>query len=373
MDDSGPPLLPPAAGRARLRRPTTRRPPDGQLRLPRSATARRGEAVAVDPAYGVRRAGRPRSAPTGCRLTGVLVDPLAPRPRRRRPDGLRHRGRRASCSARDDVGAGARAARRSRVGEARDRRCPTPTSSLHDSGDIVMVGDIPITLHAHARAHARAASASWSTAGSSPATRCSSTAAAAPTCPAATPTQMYESLTQRLATVPDDTVLYPGHLYSPEPSATMGETRGTQLRVPHPDARAVADAFRGDWARVSVRIDGRPSRLRRRRGLRPGARRVTLVVRYGQEDEHDGLAADELTPPHGTFLRRVARRDRSRVRRAPPHRRPRSARSSACTSCPDARRRGVATRPAHRARAHARRDRVRAPRSSRPAPPSPRR
>ena len=36
---------------------------------------------------------------------------------------------------------------------------------------------------------------------------------------------MYESITQRLATVPDDTVLFPGHLYSPEPSATMGDTR----------------------------------------------------------------------------------------------------------------------------------------------------
>ena len=36
---------------------------------------------------------------------------------------------------------------------------------------------------------------------------------------------MYESLTQRLAKVPDDTVLYPGHLYSAAPSATMGETR----------------------------------------------------------------------------------------------------------------------------------------------------
>jgi hydroxyacylglutathione hydrolase len=36
---------------------------------------------------------------------------------------------------------------------------------------------------------------------------------------------MYESITQRLAAVPDDTVLFPGHLYSPEPSATMGETR----------------------------------------------------------------------------------------------------------------------------------------------------
>ena len=36
---------------------------------------------------------------------------------------------------------------------------------------------------------------------------------------------MYETLTQRLARISDDTVLFPGHLYSPEPSATMGETR----------------------------------------------------------------------------------------------------------------------------------------------------
>jgi len=37
--------------------------------------------------------------------------------------------------------------------------------------------------------------------------------------------QLYESLTQRLAKVPDDTILFPGHLYSAEPSASMGETR----------------------------------------------------------------------------------------------------------------------------------------------------
>ncbi len=39
------------------------------------------------------------------------------------------------------------------------------------------------------------------------------------------PEQMWFSLTQRLARVPDETVLYPGHLYSADPSATMGETR----------------------------------------------------------------------------------------------------------------------------------------------------
>ncbi len=55
---------------------------------------------------------------------------------------------------------------------------------------------------------------------------------------------MYESLTTRLAQVPDDTVLYPGHLYSPEPSATMGETRARNyvFRLPHP--RAVDDDVR---------------------------------------------------------------------------------------------------------------------------------
>jgi glyoxylase-like metal-dependent hydrolase (beta-lactamase superfamily II) len=43
--------------------------------------------------------------------------------------------------------------------------------------------------------------------------------------PGSDPEAMYESLTTRLARVPDDAILYPGHLYSPEPSASMGDTR----------------------------------------------------------------------------------------------------------------------------------------------------
>lgn len=43
--------------------------------------------------------------------------------------------------------------------------------------------------------------------------------------PGGDPEALYFSLTQRLAKVPDDAVLFPGHLYSPEPSAPMGETR----------------------------------------------------------------------------------------------------------------------------------------------------
>ncbi|MGH9018461.1 MAG: MBL fold metallo-hydrolase [Acidimicrobiales bacterium] len=48
--------------------------------------------------------------------------------------------------------------------------------------------------------------------------------------------QMYESLTTRLARFDDGTVLYPGHRYSPEPSAGLGEVRQTnyvfRLRTP---------------------------------------------------------------------------------------------------------------------------------------------
>lgn len=48
---------------------------------------------------------------------------------------------------------------------------------------------------------------------------------------------LYESLTTRLARFGDDTVLYPGHRYSPEPSATMGATRArnTVFRVRSPE------------------------------------------------------------------------------------------------------------------------------------------
>ena len=43
--------------------------------------------------------------------------------------------------------------------------------------------------------------------------------------PGGDPAALYDSLTQKLAKVPDDAVLFPGHLYSAEPSATMSETR----------------------------------------------------------------------------------------------------------------------------------------------------
>ena len=94
----------------------------------------------------------------------------------------------------------------------------------HTSGDVVRVGELDVEL-VHTPGH-------------TPGSQCFSVAGRLVSgdtlfldgcgrtdLPGGDPEQMYESLTTRLARFGDDTVLYPGHLYSPEPSATMGETR----------------------------------------------------------------------------------------------------------------------------------------------------
>ena len=104
----------------------------------------------------------------------------------------------------------------------------------HASGDTVTVGDIPISL--------------IHTPGHTPGSQCflvDGKLVAGDTLflngcgrtdlPGSDPEQMYYSLTQRLADVPDDAVLYPGHLYSEKPSATMAETRSRNV-VFRPDS-----------------------------------------------------------------------------------------------------------------------------------------
>lgn len=94
----------------------------------------------------------------------------------------------------------------------------------HSSGDVVHAGQVPIEL--------------IHTPGHTPGSQCfllDGRLVAGDTLflegcgrtdlPGGDPAQLYDSLTHRLAKVPDDTVLFPGHLYSAEPSATMGETR----------------------------------------------------------------------------------------------------------------------------------------------------
>jgi glyoxylase-like metal-dependent hydrolase (beta-lactamase superfamily II) len=94
----------------------------------------------------------------------------------------------------------------------------------HESSDIVTVGEIPIEL--------------IHTPGHTPGSQCflvdgclvSGDTLFLDGCgrtdlPGGDPAALYDSLTHRLAKVPDDAMLFPGHLYSAEPSATMSETR----------------------------------------------------------------------------------------------------------------------------------------------------
>ncbi len=100
------------------------------------------------------------------------------------------------------------------------------TDSLvgHESGDTISVGEIEVTL--------------IHTPGHTPGSQCflvEGCLVAGDTLflegcgrtdlPGSDPAEMYLTLTQRLAQVPDDTILYPGHLYSALPSQPMGETR----------------------------------------------------------------------------------------------------------------------------------------------------
>jgi glyoxylase-like metal-dependent hydrolase (beta-lactamase superfamily II) len=94
----------------------------------------------------------------------------------------------------------------------------------HSSGDVVMVGDIPIEL--------------IHTPGHTPGSQCFMLDGALVSgdtlflegcgrtdLPGGDPLALYESLTQKLSKVPDDSILFPGHLYSATPCASMGETR----------------------------------------------------------------------------------------------------------------------------------------------------
>ncbi len=106
------------------------------------------------------------------------------------------------------------------------RAAGVPEADLvgHDSGDVVTVGEIPVTL--------------LHTPGHTPGSQCflvEGRLVAGDTLflngcgrtdlPGSDPAAMYRSLTTTLAQVPDETVLFPGHLYSEKPSAAMGEVR----------------------------------------------------------------------------------------------------------------------------------------------------
>jgi len=180
-----------------------------------------GEAVAVDPAYGVGDLVEMLDT-EGLRLTGVLAthwhaDHIGGDLMGYPIEGIRDLLA-MDASARVHI-------QRPEADWVKNRTGVSDSDLvLHESGDTVMVGEIPVKL-IHTPGH---------TAGS----QCflvDGKLVAGDTLfldgcgrsdlPDSDPDAMYDSLTKKLATIPDDTLLYPGHLYSPEPYASMGETR----------------------------------------------------------------------------------------------------------------------------------------------------
>jgi glyoxylase-like metal-dependent hydrolase (beta-lactamase superfamily II) len=191
----------------------------------------KGEAVVVDPAYAVDELIEILDN-DGMRLTGVLgthyhADHLG--------GSIFGHGIEGICelTGRADVEARVHVQRLEAEYVVRNTGVSESDLVLHDSGDVVMAGDIPITL--------------MHTPGHTPGSQCflvdgklvSGDTLFLDGCgrtdlPGSDPDAIYESITKRLAVVPDDTILYPGHRYSYEPSASMGETRAHNVvfRVP---------------------------------------------------------------------------------------------------------------------------------------------
>jgi hydroxyacylglutathione hydrolase len=194
-----------------------------------------GEAMIVDPAYGVRELIEIAGA-DAMRITGALVTHYHPDHVGGDLMGYPIEGVRELLAI-DDVSAPLHVQRPEAQGVKYVTGASDSDLVLHDSGDEVRVGDIPVHL--------------LHTPGHTPGSQCflvDGRLVAGDTLflegcgrtdlPGGDPEAMYESITHRLAAVPDDTVLYPGHLYSPEPSATMGDTRRRNyvFRFPSRDA-----------------------------------------------------------------------------------------------------------------------------------------
>ncbi|MBV9953537.1 MAG: MBL fold metallo-hydrolase [Acidimicrobiia bacterium] len=183
-----------------------------------------GEAVAIDPAYDVDGILQTLEA-DGMRLVGTLATHYHPDHVGGSLGGYGIQGIREILE-RESVPIHVQADEAEWVEKATDVGVDAMTT--HSSGDTVMVGEIPITL--------------IHTPGHTPGSQCflvDGRLVAGDTLfldgcgrtdlPGGDPEEMYLSLTQRLALVPDDVVLFPGHLYSEKPSATMAETRDRNM------------------------------------------------------------------------------------------------------------------------------------------------
>lgn len=183
-----------------------------------------GEAVLVDPAYDVNALVDALEA-DGMRCTGVLATHYHPDHVGGSMMGFELEGV-AALLERIDVPIHIQAQEAEYV---RKVTGVTDESLVeHASGDIVRVGDVEIEL--------------IHTPGHTPGSQCflvDGRLVAGDTLfldgcgrtdlPGSDPEQMYESLTTRLGRVSDDAILCPGHQYSAEATATMGNTRARNI------------------------------------------------------------------------------------------------------------------------------------------------
>jgi glyoxylase-like metal-dependent hydrolase (beta-lactamase superfamily II) len=107
----------------------------------------------------------------------------------------------------------------------------------HEGGDVVEVGGVKVRL-LHTPGHTPGSQCFLVEAPGRPGALVSGDTLFLGSCgrvdlPGSNPEHMYESLHGTLGKLPDETLLYPGHLYSAAPSSTMGEQKRTNpyLRV----------------------------------------------------------------------------------------------------------------------------------------------
>ncbi|MSO37534.1 MAG: MBL fold metallo-hydrolase [Acidimicrobiia bacterium] len=190
-----------------------------------------GDALVVDPAYAVQDlvdiAGQDGMAITGALVTHYHPDHVGGSMMGWEIEGV------AELLAIDGVKAPIHVQREEAFGMKRVTGLSDSDLVLHDGGDTVAVGAIDVTL-VHTPGH-------------TPGSQCfvvDDRLIAGDTLfldgcgrtdlPGGDSDELYHSLTQRLAAIPDDTILFPGHMYSPEASATMGATRASNyvFRLP---------------------------------------------------------------------------------------------------------------------------------------------
>lgn len=114
-----------------------------------------------------------------------------------------------------------------------------PESELvsHDAGDVIQLGGIGIRL-IHTPGHTPGSQCFLVEEANQPGQLVSGDTLFLGSCgrvdlPGSDPEAMYHSLNHTLKKLPDETLLFPGHLYSPESQSTMGEQKATNpmLRV----------------------------------------------------------------------------------------------------------------------------------------------